>query len=254
MAKRSVLSTLHLVAAVERGGAQPLRAVGTRGAGEDRELHASSNDRPEAAPAKMGAWPRPRAGRFQHSSSAGGSGSACPGAACRGSRPRSTRARGRRRCTPSTSRSSTRDGDAVGALLRAPVAGLRRGRRRPSSARSTTGARCAARRGHSRSGTSCSLDLALAGRTVTAEMTLSKPRRDGLPDAGRPRGAAPGFLVDPAAVVRRWQAAPRRAPQELGQVATPLRGSRRRRHFTADAQGGPTASTGGASSIDATSR
>ena len=64
-----------------------------------------------------------------------------------------------------------------------------------------------------------SLDVTLAGRTITTVMTLSNRDEMGFRMLIGREALERGFLVDSSLSYAGGQAAPRRAPQELGQVA-----------------------------------
>ncbi len=82
--------------------------------------------------------------------------------------------------------------------------------------------------GHAEERLVVAMDLVLMGRTIAAEMTLRQPRRDGLPDARRPRGAAPGLRRRPGPLLPRRPPAARDAPAQPGEglmARRPLRPS-----------------------------
>ena len=259
MPKRSVLSTFDVVAAVEGGGAEPLRAVGAGGAGKDGELHVLSLTR---SPGRHGrpARDRPRSDRVRRrpipiepASSAGASGWRCPQAGvdwvkakidtgARTSadprlRPRGVRAgRPRAGCGSPSTRGSAPTRTPSSCEL--PVLDRARGAQL-STARS-------------RSGTSSRSTSGSAGRTITTEMTLSNrdemgfrmlvgrealrrgssstrevvPRR---PAQARRTAAQPGQLDGPRVLRHRQRPGPRRRPASARAADHPAGHRRRRR-------------------------
>ena len=189
MAKRSVLSTLHLVAAVERGGAQALRA--SRHAARGRGSRVSCE-----GPAKMGGclgrphsstlvgwreWVEPA--RHRRAVAQGQDRHRRAHLVAARLRHRGVRARRR----------------AVGALHRAPVAGLRpRTRTTVECPVHDRRERAQLLRPRRASASSCSLDLSLAGRTVPAEVTLSNRHQMGFRMLVGREALRQGFVVDPS--------------------------------------------------------
>ena len=83
-----------------------------------------------------------------------------------------------------------------------------------SRARSTTGASCAARRATPRSGIVVLIDVAPRRPDRHGRGHPEQPRRDGLPDARRPRGAAPGVRRRLRPLLPRRPAAACRTPAQ----------------------------------------